>query len=189
MSSTNRNAERNDKDYYITPIPVIEFFIKEILKVNPNILDGLILDPTAGGDANNPMSYPIALSNLGFNNIKTIDIREDSKADEIGNYLDIQLDYKPNVIVTNPPFNISREVIEKALDDVEDNGYVIMLLRLNYFGGAKRKNLWDSKMPLYTIVHNKRISFTQDGKTDSIEYAHFIWQKGNYPEFSQLKVI
>ena len=44
-------------------------------------------------------------------------------------------------------------------------------------------------MPIYTLVHSKRICFTDDGKTDSIEYAHFIWQKDNYPEFSKLKVL
>lgn len=29
----------------------------------------------------------------------------------------------------------------------------------------------------------------QNGSTDSIEYAHFVWQKGNNPKFTKLKVI
>ncbi|HBF3986180.1 TPA: hypothetical protein KOD80_004273 [Clostridioides difficile] len=44
-------------------------------------------------------------------------------------------------------------------------------------------------MPKYIFVHNRRMSFTDDGKTDSIEYAHFVWQKGYNPKFSQLKVL
>ena len=64
-----------------------------------------------------------------------------------------------------------------------------MLLRLNYFGGKVRKELWEKQMPKYCFVHHKRISFTDDRKTDSIEYAHFVWQKGHNEQFTQLKVI
>ncbi len=49
-----------------------------------------------------------------------------------------------------------------------------MLLRLNYFGGKVRSKLWEEHMPKYCFVHNKRISFTDDGKTDSIEYCHMV---------------
>ena len=44
-------------------------------------------------------------------------------------------------------------------------------------------------MPKYCFVHHRRISFTDDRKTDSIEYAHFVWQKGYNEQFTQLKVI
>jgi len=49
-----------------------------------------------------------------------------------------------------------------------------MLLRLNYFGGKKRKKFWDENMPKYVFVHNRRMSFAEDGKTDSIEYMHAV---------------
>ena len=35
-------------------------------------------------------------------------------------------------------------------------------------------------MPKYIFVHHQRMSFTEDKKTDSIEYAHFVWQKREY---------
>jgi len=44
-------------------------------------------------------------------------------------------------------------------------------------------------MPSYVFVHSKRISFTDNGKTDSIEYAHYVWKKGECPKFSKLMVI
>lgn len=135
------------------------------------------------------MSYPTAIHNVLNKEVKTIDIREDSLAEVVDNFLEMEFDYKPNTIITNPPFNISRDIIEKSLEVVEDGGFVIMLLRLNYFGGKLRRDLWESHMPKYTFVHNRRLSFTPDGKTDSIEYAHFVWQKGYKPEFTQLKVI
>jgi hypothetical protein len=93
------------------------------------------------------------------------------------------------VIFTNPPFLLARNVIEKALGDVQPDGFVVMLLRLNFFGSKKRKDLFQKHMPKYSFVHSKRISFTADKNTDSIEYAHYVWQSGYYPEFTKLKVI
>jgi hypothetical protein len=191
MSSTNRSNKRDNHvlDYYVTPIEKIKEFIDEIVQYENDIFEGSILDPCAGGDSSHPMSYPTALQQCGYNNIYTIDIRDDSLADIKGNYLTMKLDFKPDTIITNPPFMIAREIIEKALNDVAENGFVIMLLRLNFFGGKLRKDLWDKHMPKYCFVHHRRMSFTDDGKTDSIEYAHFVWQKGYNPEFTYIKVI
>lgn len=119
----------------------------------------------------------------------TIDIRNDSLAELKADYLIHNCKNKYNLIITNPPFNIAKEIIYKALDDVKDNGFVVMLLRLNYFGSKDRKDLWEYQMPKYTFVHHRRISFMDKGSTDSIEYAHFVWQKEHNPEFTLLKVI
>lgn len=194
MSSTNRGSarEKHVSDYYVTPIDEIINFINEFNRYEDILKkDIYILDPCAGGDDKYPMSYPEALRQTGINldNITTVDIRKDSLADIREDYLEIESPGDFDVIITNPPFNISRDIIEKALNDVKDGGFVIMLLRLNYFGSKARKDLWDKQMPKYTFVHHRRMSFTDDGKTDSIEYCHMVWQKGLYPEFTQLKVI
>jgi len=136
------------------------------------------------------MSYPVALrEHCRASFIETIDIREDSLADIKTDYLSHYIRHRPSVIITNPPFNIALDVIKKALDDVQDNGWVIMLLRLNFFGSKQRKAFWDAFMPRYAFVHHKRIGFTKNGSTDSIEYMHTCWQKGKYPKFCELKVI
>ena len=194
MSSTNRSNARQThvSDYYITPINKIVEFLNEFNKYEDIFRkDVKILDCCAGGDKKHLMSYPEALKQIGVNphNIFTVDIREDSLADSKGDYLTLDCKNQFDVIITNPPFNISREIINKALDDVKDGGYVIMLLRLNYLGGKLRKDLWDKYMPSYIFVHNRRMSFTDDGKTDSIEYAHYVWKKGEHPKFSKLMVI
>ena len=191
MSSTNRSNARQShiSDYYVTPIEKIKDFIDEIVPLEDDIFEGVILDPCAGGDEKHPMSYPEALRQCGYKNVKTIDIRKDSLAEVKADYLSLNLEYKPNTIITNPPFSIALDVIKKALKDVSDDGFVVMLLRLNFFGGKLRKSFWDEFMPKYCFVHHRRMSFTDDGKTDSIEYAHFVWQKNFYPDFTQIKVI
>jgi len=193
MSSTNRSLARNAhiSDYYITPVSDIRLFLREFdSAVKLDWSRCSVLDPCAGGDDRHPMSYPTALQEE-FNavNIETVDIREDSLAKMKMDYLEYQSDKKPDVIITNPPFKDALDIIKKALEDVKDDGWVIMLLRLNFFGSKQRKAFWDDFMPKYAFVHHKRIGFTENGGTDSIEYIHCCWQKGNYPKFCELKVI
>ncbi|MEW8963206.1 hypothetical protein [Paraclostridium dentum] len=191
MSSTNRSRARDThiSDYYVTPIEEIEKFLGTFLKIEIIDKDIKILDPAAGGDKIHKMSYVEALNKFGFNNIDTIDIRKDSLAQYKQDYLTTNCKNKYNMIITNPPFSLAMNFIQKALDDVKDNGWVIMLLRLNFFGGKQRFTFWQHNMPKYCFVHHKRMSFTDDGKTDSIEYCHMVWQKGYKSGFTQLKVI
>ena len=191
MSSTNRSNLRDTHiaDYYVTPIDKISDFLEEFEKVENVDKSINILDCCAGGDEKHPMSYPEALIKKGFINISTLDIRDDSLSETKGDYLHMDYTNKMDMIITNPPFSLALDIIKKSLEDVREGGFVIMLLRLNYFGGKARKELWEKQMPKYCFVHHKRISFTDDRKTDSIEYAHFVWQKGYNEQFTQLKVI
>ena len=207
MSSTNRSDSRknHEADYYVTPINEIETFLKEFDKKECVYYwsNCLILDVSAGGNKEvkdeqgniikpyHPMSYPTAIKNVfGWCNIKTYDIREDSLAEVKGNYLDLELkSLEPDIIITNPPFSLSMEFIKKALDDVRHGGYVIMLLRLNFLETKARKKFFEEYMPQYIFVHHKRMSFTDDKKTDSCAYCHMVWKKDYYPEFAKIKVI
>lgn len=201
MSSTKRSNARDThvSDYYVTPQSCISDFFyawmydlnqeENYNRVGDRPSDCKWLDPCAGGDSSHPMSYPSAIEPI-VGKVDTLDIRETSLAEIKGDYLNIgvKLGYY-DVIITNPPFNIAESIIEKALKDVKDGGYVVMLLRLNFFGSKARFPMWQKQLPEYAYVHHRRMSFTDDGKTDSIEYMHCVWHKGVYPEFTKLKII
>ena len=178
MSSTNRGACRIEKDYYRTPIYEILKFLKVFNDIMP-LKGKIILDPCAGGDqVNAVMPYPFALEKYtdGFSQY-TIDIREDSPARVHADYLETNIvDMDFDLIISNPPFSLAQQFIDKALKDVSIGGYVVMLLPLNFLGSQKRHDWWRDRMPQYIFVHSNRMSFTPDSKTDSREYAHFIWQ-------------
>jgi len=205
MSSTNRtNAKkRNVSDYYVTPQNCIEDFLNEWLSdLNGEFYDdrlyvgerpdrALWLDPCAGGDANHKMSYPEVINkNFGVE-VDTIDIRDDSLASIKGDFLEMEFNEKEkyDVVITNPPFNLAQQIIEKSLEVTKDGGYVVMLLRLNFFGSKARKLFWDKQLPVWAYVHHRRMSFTDDGNTDSIEYIHAVFVKNYSPSFTMLKVI
>ena len=217
MSSTNRGSKRSPMDYYVTPIEPIQLFLRELNRdiswTNGDDPSLRILDPSAGGDELNPMSYPCALFDR---KVTTIDIREDSPATYKRDYLTYKTEFvhsicggPPNIIITNPPFGLAMQFIRKALLDVAPGGLVIMLLRLNYFGSDARKEFFQSTMPSYSHVHSKRMCFWPDpisaamldwatredikiprkGAVDSIEYQHATWIQGENPRHTKLRVI
>lgn len=193
MSSTQRGRPREISDYYVTPHWAIHQFLLEFQKYE--ILKGPVLDPCAGGDKLHVSSYPHVLQADGYllegTPFDTLDIRTDSRAGNKGvNYLDWRApkDWY-NMIITNPPFALAEKIILKALRDVREGGFVIMLLRLNFFGSQRRLNFWKHNPAWATFVHPKRMSFTPDGKTDSIEYMHCVWIKGADVDYTQLKVL
>lgn len=155
LSSTNRSKAREAHiaDYYVTPPDKIIEFLREFdneVTLDLSSPDNIILDPCAGGDISHEMSYPKALKDyyaITDEYIKTIDIREDSLAENKCDYLVTNLLYKPYVIISNPPFNRAIEFIKKALRDVRDDGYVIMLLRLNFLETKARKEFLTNICP------------------------------------------
>lgn len=167
--------------------------LEDYLSISHQANQMIFLDPCAGGDAKHSMSYPEFINNelIGTSEglIDTMDIRDDSLAEIKADFLAYDFKQEYDIIITNPPFNLAQEIIQKALTVVQDGGYVIMLLRLNFFGSKARKNFWEKQMPVYAYVHNRRMSFTDDGKTDSIEYMHCVWQRGNYPRHTKIRVI
>jgi hypothetical protein len=206
MSSTNRSKARENHvaDYYVTPHKPIEDLIKWMsnkeefnrLFLNNSMFkpDIKFFDPCAGGNPSSnergmvPMSYPTVFGKHGVN-METNDIRDDSLAQIKSDYINSDvIENRADVIITNPPFNCAVDIIKKAQKEVSEGGYVIMLLRLNFFGSKDRKPFWDNNMPIYSVVHHQRISFTK-GSTDSIEYMHAIWKSGVSQNNTTLELI
>jgi hypothetical protein len=150
------------------------------------------------------MTYPEVLSrqNSCFSNwnnrVETMDLRHDSLADHKGiSFLDTHPEGF-DLIITNPPFNIAQDIIRHALTVVQPTGFVVMLLRLNFFGGQERAKWIAENMPQRAYVHSRRMGFNAHRQdlppkkrraTDSIEYAHFVWRQGEQPKAAQLRVI
>lgn len=194
MSSTNRSDARDKHiaDYYVTPQKPIEDFLnafcwdEEII----HFKNFKILDPCAWWDSETEMSYPAVLKKFSWENITTNDIREDSPAKHHKDFLNLDFSgYKFDLIITNPPFNIAQDIINKSLEACNEGWYVVMLLRLNYFWWKIRQDFWKKCLPIRAYVHNRRMSFTPDWKTDSVEYMHCVWKKWENPDFTKLSLI
>lgn len=212
MSSTSRGSTRPKHDYFVTDPDEVEQFLLAWKKDDPGavrVMQGKILDPCAGGNVKpvkwrynkekppvtippTGMSYPMALEHVlhAKPNITTMDIRENSPAEKHGDFLKTEPSGSYDLVITNPPFSIAMEVILHALKHTIDGGYVVMLLRLNFFGSDMRFNFFRDNAPVLAYVHHKRMGFIPGiNKTDSIEYAHMVWKKGHPKYSTQLRVI
>jgi len=76
-----------------------------------------------------------------------------------------------DLIITNPPYTLAMEFLEKAL--ASNAKQVCFLLRLNFLGSQRRAQFWKThSCDVYVLP--KRPSFTGKG-TDACEYAFFLF--------------
>lgn len=103
--------------------------------------------------------------------------------EEDKDYLKNSFEYDPlKVIVTNPPFILAKEFLEKSLNEAP---VVVYFLRLNFLGSGGRFEFFEDNPPDHFIVSSDRPSFTPDGKTDNCDYAWMIWDKDKVLGLSQ----
>lgn len=100
---------------------------------------------------------------------------------EVADFLVADLAPKYDVVITNPPFSVWQQVVERALVLAPQ---VVMLLRIDVLGSAKRAPCWQAH-PADVFVLPSRPSFTGDGATDANNYAWFRWLRGALPPASQ----
>jgi len=159
MSSTNRGGKRIDKDEYQTPVWAVKLIMNEIdWNAVPTFLEPCL------GQGNIFNNFPGARKS--FCDINSGD-----------DYLK-QGTPKPlfDLIITNPPYSLALEFLEKSLREAKT---VIYLLRLNFLGSQKRYTFWSLNPPTHLFVLSRRPSFTEDGNTDSTEYAWFAFDRGS----------
>jgi len=77
-----------------------------------------------------------------------------------------------HAVVMNPPFSHCFEFVKKY---VAETKHVFALLRLGFLASKKRREWLENNPPNGLIILSSRPSFTEDGKTDSQEYAWFCW--------------
>jgi len=222
MSRRQAKKNRIIHDLYTTPCWIIENFLQwadtsyhmELFRHMPIE----ILDPCAGGDAVNPMPYPDALKKILQNDrlykLTTNDIRIHSPADQHVDFLESSPNKNFDMVISNPPYLLAIDFIRKGLEIVRQHGYVVYLLRINFFGSDRRKEWLQKNMPEWCVVSSKRPSFCKicpECKSkyhptskvcsalncltklvkgsDATEYAHFVWKKGYHPEYTKTVVI
>jgi hypothetical protein len=174
MSSTNRGStQRHPNDFYETPPWLTRSILAELgtrlSHVRNRPLD--ILEPSSGQGA------MVAVLKEGFKGARftEYDVTGSPPVDFLK--LDPEGHAKYDLIVTNPPFKDAMEFIQQAFRFRRDEKSVVaMILRLNFLGSRKRAK-WLRAHPPAVYVTPRRPSFRPDGKTDSIEYAWFIWQE------------
>ncbi len=74
--------------------------------------------------------------------------------------------------ITNPPFSLAYEILTTSLSNCPR---VAMLLRLSFLEPAKKRADFLSELPPNHLLVMPRVSFTEDGKTDTMTCAWMVW--------------
>jgi len=173
LVGTSTIRERVENDFYATP----DDAIKSILDIEK--LDGDIWEPACGNGAISKILHKY-YPNSKIHSTDLID-----RGFGIGGVDFLISDIKTDNIITNPPFNLAKQFIEKALNSASKK--VIMFAKIQLLESADRKALFD-KYPAKTIyVFSKRVNplrngseFDENGKkwSSTMCFAWFVWEIG-----------
>lgn len=159
VSQRDSGYERKERDLYETPAWVTEALVPHIHKRIENIWE-----PAAGSG-----KMVRALISSGFN-VTSSDI------DDGTDFLDASGPPHYSAIITNPPYILALEFIERSLALTKPRwGFVAMLLRTDYDHAATRGHLF---RPPFSkkVVLTKRIQWFEGSKgSPSFNHAWFIW--------------
>lgn len=86
-------------------------------------------------------------------------------------------------IITNPPYKLSLEFVEHALEIIPTGNKVAMFLKIQFLESERRRKLFDKSPPKYVYVFSKRVNCAKNGNferytSSAICYAWYIWEKG-----------
>lgn len=97
------------------------------------------------------------------------------------------LNQKFNSIITNPPYSLAKEFLEKGMEVLENNGKIAMFLKIQFLEGEKRREMFQKYPPKYIYVFTKRMATFNNGQelddngkkwATTMCHAWFIWEKG-----------
>ena len=110
----------------------------------------------------------------------------------IQNFLTWETDKKYDAIITNPPYSLAKEFVEKGLTLLNDDGQMAMFLKIQFLEGQKRKELFDKYPPKYIYVFRNRMATWNNGQSldpstgkkwaTTMCHAWFIWEKNSKSE-------
>ena len=183
----NPERGRVENDYYATPFKATEDLLNALLESGETLGNDTILEPSAGeGHIVKILRDFYPYNEITANDIAYRDSRLGIEVNGGVDFLTYNPHYKFDTIITNPPFALAQEFIEKALE--LSNHYVIMFAKIQLLEGDKRRKMFDNSPLKYVYVFSKRVSPLRNGEpTDekgkpwasTMCFAWFVWEK-NY---------
>jgi len=175
------NRERVEEDYYATP-PKATMVLLERFGLNNC---STIYEP-ACGEGHISKTIEEWFKKIGSEvNLYSSDLIDRGYGDGGIDFLKINEDKKFDCVITNPPFKLAKEFIEKSLKI--SNKYVIMFAKIQLLEGIGRKELFESNPPRYIYVFRNRINPLRNGSpvdengkawSSTMCFAWFVWEIG-----------
>lgn len=177
LAGTSTTRERVENDYYATPYSATEMLLNNVE------FNGDFLEPCVGGG-----HIVDVLKKYYDSEITCSDIVNRGYSNTIiADFLIHNFNRKFDNIVTNPPYSLAQEFLEKGMEVINDGGKIAMFLKIQFLEGAKRKEMFKKYPPKYIYVFSKRQNPWRNGSpvdekgkpwSSTMCFAWFIWEKG-----------
>ena len=151
------NYDRPDSDYYPTPQKCIQSLFSVIDFKNLREEGWQFAEPSRGEASAIYQHFP--------------DGSEYCELEEGKDYFTHEWQTKPDIIITNPPFKLALEFLQKSLQEAD---VCIYLLRLEFLESKKRREFHQANPPTNLIILSERPSFVAGG-TDKTAYAWYVY--------------
>lgn len=155
------NYERPLNDFYPTPQKCIEGLFSVIDFKNLKEEGWIFAEPCKGLYSAIYQHFPVD--------------SEYCELEEGKDYFTHTWEHTPDIIITNPPFKLALEFLEKSLAEAD---VCIYLLRLGFLESKKRREFHKRNPPNHLIVLSERPSFVAGG-TDKTAYAWYVYDPNN----------
>tara|TARA_R100001224_G_scaffold80366_1_gene50338 strand:+ start:107 stop:739 length:633 start_codon:yes stop_codon:yes gene_type:complete len=173
-STAHSSSQRESNDFYQTPTHAIENFLECFVNRDKNQINLHVWEPSCGNGAISEV-----LTQHGH--IVTSTDIIDRGYGEQKDFLIFNENYGKGDIITNPPFKIIKEFLEKALSLLQDGQQLILLMRLLCLEGKTRNKIFQKHPIKYVYIHTSRIACHKPNDTNTanaMAYAWFVWEKG-----------
>lgn len=181
----NPKNERIENDFYATNPKAVEMLLD-----NHEFLGEHILEPCVG------QGHIAKTLNKHFPNLDSItclDIVDRGYPNTIiTDFLAWNTNETFDTIITNPPYSLSSEFIEKGMSLLSESGQMALFLKIQFLEGVKRKELFDKYPPKYVYVFRSRMATWSDGREINPDTgkkwittfcnAWYVWEKGSQTE-------
>ena len=179
MGATNHGKEKRQKvDFYATHPNTLKIFLDKLKEDNIQLPKN-ICEPACGAG-----HLSEELIKYGYN-VKSFDLYNHGYGTSGQDFLKSRV--KAECFLTNPPYKYALEFVNHALENVCENGLVIMLLKIQFLEGIKRNIFFKKFPPKFIYVNSKRQICAKNGdfhkySGSAICYAWFVWQEGFHDE-------
>ncbi len=181
LAGGNPEHGRVEYDFYATNPKAVQMLFDSFKEID--LLSSKVLEPSAGQG-----HICKALKELGVESLDCVDIVDRGLDNVIcTDFLEWNTNKKYDFIITNPPFSLAQEFIEKSFELLEPYGFIVMFLKIQFLEGAKRKEFFELHPPKYVYVFRSRMATWNNGQeldpngkrwATTMCHAWFIWQRG-----------
>lgn len=180
LGGASKTRQRVENDFYATPFKTTEAIL------NKEVLLGSILEPACGEGH----IVKVLKEYYPFSEIVATDLIKRKDIFNLGlggetDFLTYDFGRKFDNVITNPPFTLAKEFIEKALEIANDK--VLIFGRIQLLETTSRRKLFETTPLKYVYVFSERQTPLPNGKeldengkawSSAMCFAWFVWEKG-----------